>query len=365
MTKQILIVGSSASADIADVLMSKAHMDARPAISIGRFDSGEPFVEFFPKDLNNHATNADLLKDAHVVILQSTGVPVSDNCQHILQMAHTAKLYGAAKVTAVMPYKSFDRQDRPFDQRFTSMTSDLFPKLLKAAGVDAVITLTPHSQDSIKHYVETFGPEFSALSTRDLFANDIRKHLGTDIQTMSIGAPDGANKPKDEGQARAHDLVRAVFNTVASDPNAMFRISKIHTDTSKTKITSFDGDVTGKDCAIVDDMIDGGSTMLNAAQELKDRGAKSVTCYATHPVLSGNALEKIMAKQNNGVDVIDRLVVTDTIPDVTHKLEELAKNNAALAAHVRILCAGKLIAQELNRKAGYAPQQKSTPKRAP
>ncbi|MDX2095738.1 MAG: phosphoribosyltransferase family protein [Alphaproteobacteria bacterium] len=131
-----------------------------------------------------------------------------------------------------------------------------------------------------------------------------------------------------------------------------FKISKIHTAVSDTKITHFAGDVVGKNCIIVDDMIDRGSTMINAAKELKARGAKSVTAYATHGILSGSALEKLLTAEPDSMNnpAIDHLVMTDTIPSVAKKVEKLAAQNPELADRVSILSVSPLITQELARQ---------------
>ena len=216
-------------------------------------------------------------------------------------MAHSLKRYGAKEVTAVLPFAAFARQDREFKNRFTSVAAEFFPRQLKAAGVDKVITVTPHSQAAMQFYKDEFGANFTALSTTELFAQDIKKRFG-DITSVAIGAPDGADKPLDEGQIRAKELVKAVFDGTVDDVDSKrFKISKVHTGVSDTKITHFDGDVAGKDCVIVDDMIDGGSTMINAASILKAKGAKSVTAYATHGILSGSALEKILSSKPDGM----------------------------------------------------------------
>ena len=355
MKKQILIVDKRDSSEIVDALMASGTIAACPEARIGKFSSGENFVEFFPKDEKNYAKNAALLQDAHVILVQSTGVPVGDNSMNLLLMAHTAKLYGASEITAILPYKSFDRQDRLFKNRFTSMTADLYPKLLQTSGVDNVVTITPHSQDSIKLYRDVFGDKFTALTVTQLFAAHIRTTLSANTLTLRIGAPDGANKPADEGQSRARDLTASVFNTVAANNDAMFHIAKIHTQVSETKITHFDGDVVGKDCVIIDDMIDGGSTMKNAAKVLKAQGAKSVTCYATHGILSGDmtsgALLSILTeKAEDGSNAIDRLVVTDSLPDAKEKVAALMKLHSALGARVDVLSVGSLVVSALAPK---------------
>lgn len=336
--KPILLLGPAVSPETAAILKADARFEVMTA-SIGTFDSGEPFVELYRGGEADFETNAARLKGAEVYIVQSTGEPVGDNSQHLLLMAHTLKYYGAKQVTALLPFAAFMRQDRSFKNRFTSVAADMFAKQLKTAGVDKVVTLTPHSKGAMKLYANVFGDDFTPLPATEIFAADIKKRFPADVLRLSIGAPDGADKAEDEGQNRARELSRAVFGH--ADDVAMFRISKTHTGVSDTKITSFDGDVKGKHCVIVDDMIDGGSTMINAASLLKAQGAASVTCYATHGILSGNALEKILSAKNDGMHpAIDKLVLMDTLPDVAKKLEALLAKQPSFAGRVDILPAG-------------------------
>jgi len=339
--KQILVIGQPVSPSLADDLARAQHFTQIAQTVCGLYGSGEPYTEIFKGAPEYFASHAESIKNAHAVILQSASADAGNDTLHILQLAHTLKRHGATKITAVMPFAPFARQDRDFANKFCSVTADLFPKLLRAAGVDSVITLTPHSKSAVGFFEDAFGSNFTAIAATDLFAEDIRRQLGSDSLTLCIGAPDGAEKPADEGQARARSLVQRVFNTAAARPDDMYRISKVHTAASATKITSFDGNVTGKDCVIVDDMIDGGSTMLNAARELKRQGAKSVHAYATHGILSGNALEKIMMD-----GAIDALVVTDTMPDTADKRAALEQQRGKeMADKVRILPTSTLIAQ--------------------
>ncbi|MBI1215986.1 MAG: ribose-phosphate diphosphokinase [Alphaproteobacteria bacterium] len=351
--KPILLIGNSISPETLNGLTADDRFEVITA-SIGKFGSGEPFAELMRGQEDAFAENLEKLKGRKVYILQSTAEPVADNTQHLLLMAHTLKQYGAGEVTAIMPFAAFMRQDRAFENRFTSIAADLFAHQLKSAGVDAVITLTPHSRGAIALYENVFGKDFTALATTGLFAADIKKRFGADAATLSVGAPDGADKQQDEGQMRARELAKSVFG--AADDEHMFRIAKTHTGVSDTKITSFDGDVKGKHCVIIDDMIDGGSTMINAANLLKAQGAASVSCYATHGILSGKALERLLSAKHDGMNAsIDRLALADTIPETQNKLDALLESQPALGGRVDILSAGALIAAEIDRRQKPAP----------
>ena len=167
---------------------------------------------------------------------------------------------------------------------------------------------------------------------------------------LCIGAPDGADKSEDEGQKRAKELRQVVFGG-GMDDNRKFMITKRHKGVSETEIEKFEGNVKGRHCIIIDDMIDGGGTMRNAANVLKMHGAASVTAYATHGIFSQNALKTILAETHDGTNPsIDTLVITDTIPTVEQKITKLSKENPELAERVRVLSVGPMIAKEIERQ---------------
>lgn len=354
--KQIVIFGSNLSTDIRRAFTVSSLFNAVVPVSAGQFVSGESFTELFPKSAADFDRHTALLKDSHVVIVQSTSAPVNDSVMELLMLAHTAKHYGAEHVTAVIPFAAFARQDRAFPERFGSVAADLLPRIVHASGIDRVMTVTPHSKASIDFWHDEYQGKFSALSTTALFANDIRATLGANPAAISIGAPDGANKPADEGQSRARDLCAAVFNEAAADPRKMFRISKTHTGVNSTAVTGFDGDVIGKDCIIVDDMVDGGSTIVNAAAQLKQKGARSVTAYLTHAVLSPTkdvaALERILIGTQ-----VDKIVLTDTMTDVAEKVAVLKTKMppAEIAARVRILSVGDMLVHAVKSQTAPKP----------
>jgi len=346
--KPILLVGNNTAPETRKALEDSGLFDIIPA-SIGKFVSGEPFTELHKGGEAVFAQNLARLKDARVYVLQSTSEPVADSFQHLLLMAHTLKYYGAADVTAICPFAAGMRQDRAFKDRFTSVAAVLFAQQMKAAGIDGVITMTPHSKGAIAEYTKVFGSRFVPLATTQMFAEDIKRRFGSDPEQLCIGAPDGADKATDEGQTRARELAKAIFGK--HDDDCMFRISKSHTGVNNTKITSFDGDVAGKDCVIIDDMIDGGSTMNNAAAMLKAQGAKSVTCYATHGVLTGNALEKLLEAKYDGMhNAIDKIVIADTIPGAAEKLAALLAQQPKLAGRVEILSVGDMAARQVSKE---------------
>lgn len=338
--KPLILIMPSAPPSALDAAKA-AGIEPIPA-SVGLFASGEPFVELFPKSGDDFGKHASALKGRDVIVVQSGGVPVGETTAHLLMAVHTLKAHGAAHVTAVMPFAPYMRQDRAFDKRFVSLGAAFFANQLKAAGADAAVTLTPHSQAGIKAYKDVFGAGFTAVGATEIFAAYIQKNFGNDPATLAIGAPDGADKAADEGQIRARALADSVFG--GHDGNKLFLIAKTHTGVNDTKITAFNGDVAGKHCVIIDDMIDGGSTMINAAKLLKARGAASVTACASHGILSGSALEKILSADADGKSpAIDKLVLTDSLPEVAQKTAALAQKSPTLAARLDILPASEIL----------------------
>lgn len=342
--KPLILVGPRMGREAGVVYANDDRFDFIPA-SVGTFQSGETFSELFYGQADDFEKNAARLKDAHVFIVQSTAAPVGDNVQHLLHMIHTAKFYGAARVTVALPFAAYARQDRAFDRRFASVGADMLPKQLQAAGADAVIAVTLHSKAAMDFYKAAFGRNFTAVSTADLFAGHL-KALGIKTVDAIIGAPDGGDKPGDEGIARAMD-VRQAFQAAA------FKISKEHVGKT-TRVTAFEGDVTGKTAVVIDDMVDGGSTLINAARVLKQNGAKQVVCCVTHGVLTegrdGPALEKLLTASENGHPLIDRFVVTDSVPDVRAKFNALAAKNPDLANRVDILPLAPLLADVMDSR---------------
>lgn len=343
--KVLILIGNCVSGAMRWQFAQGDNVTVIPA-SMSQFQSGEPFVEPFYKKEAEFEQNAALLKGKNAIIVQSAGIPVSENGLHLLMMAHTLKAYGVKSVTAAMPFAPFLRQDRKFNRRFVSLGAAFFASQLKSAGIDKVVTVTPHSKDSISEYQKVFGGNFKALTATELFVADLKKKYGGGNRDIRFGAPDGGDKPADEGMRRAREAARAYFGPEMGEKELdtyIFKISKRHTGVNTTEIHGFEGDVEGKTCVMFDDMVDGGGTLVNGGRCLKDKGAKSVAFYGTHGILSGNALDKIFgAKTDSGADAIDRFVITDSIPDAAQKLAAYP----AAAGRAEVLTVAQLVFAE-------------------
>ncbi|MDD9900243.1 MAG: ribose-phosphate diphosphokinase [Alphaproteobacteria bacterium] len=362
--KPLLFLGNSVSAETAATLKKDSRFDSVGG-SIGKFQSGEHYAELFYGDTAHQKENADRIKGAKAVVVQSTAEPVGDNVSYLLGMIHTLKWHGAKDVTAVIPFAAYARQDRAFDNRLTSVEVDLFAKQLKAAGADKVVTFTMHSQAGVNIFKGTFGDNFTSVPVTEIFSAHLKGKFPFTSSEIISGAPDGAEKPHDEGQARARALATSL--TGQFNDKAIFRISKKHVATSETKITSFNGDVAGKDCVIIDDMVDGGSTLVNAAKILKQNGAKSVTCCVTHGILTpgtGTALERLMTAKEGTAPAIDNLVMTDSIPEIAGKIEVFARQYPELAEKIDVISLGPAIQKTLDSQATPAPAAVAKAKQA-
>lgn len=347
--KPLIVIGPRMGRETGAALARDERFEFAP-VTLGVYQSGETFCELLPQKEEDFAVKAERLQDAEVFVVQSTAAPVGDNVQHLLHMTHSLKHYGAGRVTAVLPFAAYARQDRAFTGKFASVGADMLPRQLKAAGVDRVISVTMHSKAAVGFYKAAFGKNFTHVSTADLFSGYLKAHPRKDIV---IGAPDGGEKLKDEGIARAAAVARAFNNA------AMFKISKVHTAASDTKVTAFAGDVRGKTAVVVDDMVDGGSTLVNAARVLKQNGATEVVCCVTHALLTASdktALEKLLLAAEDGQPLIDRLAVTDSVPDVREKLAAFAQNHPRLAAKVAVLPLAPLLAEAMQPKPAMARQ---------
>lgn len=224
-----------------------------------------------------------------VFIVQSTNPP-ADNLFELLLMIDAAKRASAYKVIAVIPYYGFARQDRK-DRPRVSIGSKLSADLLSAAGVDRVITMDLHA-DQIQGFFDVpvdhlFGSAIFAPYIQDL-----------KLDNLAVSAPDMGGSKRANAYSRHLQSEMVLCYKLRKKPNIIEEMSVI-------------GEVEGRNIVIIDDLVDTAGTIVLAANMMKERGAKSIRAFATHPVLSGNAVERI----NNSA--IEELVVTDSVPITT------------------------------------------------
>jgi ribose-phosphate pyrophosphokinase len=230
------------------------------------------------------------VRGCHVFIIQSTNPP-AENLMELLLMIYAAKRASAYNVNAVIPYYGYARQDRK-DRPRVSLGAKLTADMLTKAGVDRIITIDLHA-DQIQGF---FDVPVDHLFGSALFAPYIRN---LNLPSLTISAPDMGGSKRANAYARHLQSEMVLCYKLRKKPNVVEEISII-------------GDVEGRHVVIIDDMVDTAGTLTFAATVMKDRGALSVRAVATHPVLSGNAIEKIDRSP------LEELVVTDSIPFKGH-----------------------------------------------
>ncbi len=228
------------------------------------------------------------VRGCHVFIIQSTFAP-TDNLFELLMMADTAKRASAKSIIAVIPYFGFARQDRK-DKPRVPITAKLVADLLQAAGVNRVITMDLHA-DQIQGF---FNIPLDHLQASSVFIPYLRG-LYSNLDNLLFASPDVGGTKRASTYAKTLGTGFVMCYKQRSRPNEIASMQLI-------------GEVKGKDIILVDDIIDTGGTLCNAAKLIKENGAKSVRAMITHPVLSGTAIDKIEAS------CLEELIVTDTIP---------------------------------------------------
>ena len=272
--------------------------------NIKKFADGEIYIE-----INEN------IRGNSIFLIQSISSPANDNLMELLLSIDALKRSSAKNITAVIPYFGYARQDRKVVPR-TSISAKLVSNLITKAGADRVVTVDLHS-GQIQGF---FDIPVDNLFATPIFARHIKKRLKKN--NIICVAPDVG------GTARARALGKLLNVDLAI-------VDKRRPAPGKSEVMNVIGNVKGKICVLVDDIIDSGGTIVNAASELKKRGAKDVHVYVTHGVLSGNAVEKIKKSS------IKNLVVTDTIDNSvkvkkTKNIEVLTISNLVGEAIKRI-----------------------------
>jgi ribose-phosphate pyrophosphokinase len=271
--------------------------------TVGRFSDGEVMVEL----LEN-------VRGKDVFILQSTCMPTNDNLMEVLLMADALKRSSAGRITAAVPYLGYSRQDRRPRSARVAISAKVVANMLVVAGVDRLLTMDLHA-DQIQGF---FDIPVDNVYSAPILLGDIWK---AGHQNLVVVSPDVG------GVVRARALAKRLESDLAI-------IDKRRPPPNVATVMNIIGDVSGRTCVIMDDMVDTANTLCEAALALKEKGADKVLAYCTHPVLSGKAIERI---ENS---VLDELVVTDTIP-----LREEAKR----CKRIRQLSIAALLAETMLR----------------
>ncbi len=273
--KSICIFSGHANPALADQIASYLEVPLGRA-KISTFADGEVFAEV-----------KENVRGLDVYVVQPTSAPVNDHLMQLLVMIDALKRASAGSITAVIPYYGYARQDRKVAPR-TPITAKLVADLLQSAGASRVVSMDLHA-GQIQGF---FNIPFDHLYAMPVFLDYLRPKLGPGSVCVS---PDAG------GVERARAYAKRLGSELAI-------IDKRRPTANVSEVMNIVGAVEGRECVIVDDMIDTAGTLTNAAKALMDRGAKRVFACATHPVLSGPAIERIRES------VLEEVIVTDTIP---------------------------------------------------
>ena len=272
--------------------------------TIGHFSDGETMVEILENVRGNN-----------VFIIQPTCAPSAENLMELLIMADALRRASAGRITAVAPYFGYARQDRRVRSARVPITAKVVADMMAVVGFSRLITVDLHA-DQIQGF---FSSPVDNVYATSAMMSDIRERGYLDHIVVS---------PDIGGVVRARAIAKRLNN---SD---LAIIDKRRPSANQTEVMNIIGDVSGRNCLIVDDILDTAGTMCSAALALKNAGAQSVVAYCTHAVLSGKAIDNI----NNSC--IDEIVVTDTIP---------LRAEAQTCARIRQISLSGLLAQTIHR----------------
>ncbi len=300
--ESLMVFAGNASVGLAENVVKHLGISLGRS-SVGKFSDGEIAVEL----LEN-------VRGRDVFILQSTCAPTNDNLMELLTVADALKRASAGRITAAIPYFGYARQDRRPRSVRVPISAKLVANMLATAGINRVLTVDLHA-DQIQGFFD--------IPVDNIYATPILIHdiLQQRIENLTVVSPDIG------GVVRA----RAVAKVLNTD---LAIIDKRRPKANVAEVMNIIGDVQGRTCLIVDDMIDTANTLCKAASALKERGAERVLAYATHPVFSGEAVNRIASSD------IDQVVITDTIA-----LSDAARN----CDRIRQVTIAGLLAETMRR----------------
>lgn len=271
--------------------------------TVRRFADQEIFVEV-----------QENVRGEDVFLVQPTSFPANDHLMELLIMIDAMRRSSAKRITAVLPYFGYARQDRRASGR-TPISAKLVANLITEAGADRVLTLDLHA-GQIQGFFDIPTDNLFALPvlTRDIKAN-------YDLKNVMVVSPDVGGVVRARALAKRLDCLLAIVDKRRDRPG-------------ESEVMNIIGDVTGKDCLLIDDIVDSGGTLVNAAEALLKHGATSVTAYITHGVLSGGAVTRVTSSK------LRELVITDSIQPTT----------AVQSAHnIRVVSTASLIGEAISR----------------
>jgi len=299
----MMVFSGNANLALSEGIVRKLNMRLGLA-SVGRFSDGEVAVEI-----------GENVRGKDVFVIQPTCSPNNENLMELLVMIDALKRASASRITAVIPYYGYARQDRRTRSARVPITAKLVAKMIEQAGAHRILTVDLHA-DQIQGFFDI--PVDNVYASPILLGDVWRQKY----QKLMVVSPDVG------GVVRARALAKRL------DDADLAIIDKRRPKANVSEVMHIIGDVEGRSCVLVDDLVDTAGTLCHAAKALKDHGALKVVAYCTHPVLSGAAISNL---KNS---VLDELVVTDTIP-LRPEAEALGK--------IRQLSVAELLAETIRR----------------
>ncbi len=303
MKNNLVLFSGNSNAELANRVAKQLDIKLGAAL-VDKFSDHEINIR-----IDEHVRGKD------VFILQSTCYPTNDNLMELIIMIDALRRSSASRITAVMPYFGYSRQDRRVRSERVPISAKLVADMLESSGIDRILTIELHS-DQIQGFFNV--PVDNVYGTKVIHDHIVKSKYENQI----VVSPDVG------GVVRARALAKLL------DDADLAIIDKRREKANSSQVMNVIGDVKDKTCILVDDIIDTAGTICNAAEALKESGAKKVISYASHAVLSGPAIERIVDSK------LDELIVTDTIP--------LAESASQLDK-IKIISMDKTLAEAINR----------------
>jgi ribose-phosphate pyrophosphokinase len=298
----LMVFTGNANPKLAQEVVKRLNIPLGQA-SVGKFSDGEVMVE-----LNENVRGHDCF------VLQPTCAPTNDNLMEVLVMVDALRRASAGRITAAIPYFGYARQDRRPRSARVAISAKVVANMIQAVGVDRVLTMDLHA-DQIQGF---FDVPVDNIYATPILLGDVWKH---NYENLIVVSPDVG------GVVRARAMAKRLESDLAI-------IDKRRPKANVSEVMNIIGDVEGRTCVIMDDMVDTAGTLTKAAEALKQHGAIRVLAYCTHPVLSGGAVARIEDS------ALDELVVTNSIP---------LSAEAAASKKIRVLSVAGLLAETILR----------------
>jgi len=301
-----MIFSGNASRELAEHIVGHLNLPLGKAL-VGRFSDGETMVEI-----------QENVRGRDVFIIQSTSAPSNDTLMELIIMADALRRASAARITAVVPYFGYARQDRRVRSARVPITAKIVADMMASVGISRLVTVDLHA-DQIQGF---FYMPVDNLYSTPIMLEDIHN---TSYNNVMVVSPDVG------GVIRALAIAKRISGA------DLAIIDKRRPQPNEAQVMHIIGDVKDRDCIIVDDIVDTASTLSKAVDALKEHGAAKVVAYVTHPVLSGEAIANIESS------ALDQLVVTDTIP---------LHHNALQSKRIRCVTLSHMVAEAIRRISG-------------